>query len=145
MFIDILNAACAGDLSNRGIEILNSREEDIENVSADTTVIFAENIPKDSFKKAKLQNLSETHLENFAIDKIPKGTPSALIENLNAKSRSSTGGLVHCLHLKKVARVMLTVNNDLSDCPVKRQLGTVDNIVFTDSGISKIYLKLVIH
>ena len=54
-------------------------------MSADTTVIFAQNIPKDSFKKAKLGNLSETHLEIFAIDKIPKGTPSALIENLNVK------------------------------------------------------------
>ena len=49
--------------------------------------------------------------------------------------------MVHCLHLKKVARVTLTVNNDLSDCPVKGQLGTVDDKVFTDSGISKIYLK----
>ena len=54
-------------------------------MSADTTVIFAQNIPKDSFKKAKLGNLSETHLEIFAFDKIPKGTPSALIENLNVK------------------------------------------------------------
>ena len=36
---------------------------------------------------------------------------------------------------------MLTVNNDLSDRLVNEQLGTGDNIVFTESGISKIYLK----
>ena len=39
---------------------------------ADATVIFAENSPKDSFNKAKLENLSETDLEIFAIDKFQK-------------------------------------------------------------------------
>ena len=34
-------------------------------------------------------NSPETDLEAFAIDKIPEETPSALIENLNAKSQSS--------------------------------------------------------
>ena len=52
MFIDILNAARAGDLSDRDIEILNRRKGDIENVSADATVLFPENSPKDSFKKS---------------------------------------------------------------------------------------------
>ena len=108
---------------------------------ADATVIFAENSPKDSFNKAKLENLSETDLEIFAIDKIPEGTPSALIENLNAKSQSSTGDLARCLLLKEGARVMLTVNIDLSDRLVNGKLGTIDNIVFTESGISKMYLK----
>ena len=36
---------------------------------------------------------------------------------------------------------MLTVNFDLSNHLVNGQLDTVDNIVFTQSGISKIYLK----
>ena len=122
-------------------EILNNWKGDIGNVPADATVIFAENSPKDSFSKAKLENLSEADLEIFAIDKIPEGTPSKLIESLNAKSQSSTSGLAHCLHLKKGGRVMLTVNIDLSDHLVNGQLGTVDNIGFIQSGISKIYLK----
>ena len=141
MLIDILNAARVGDLSDRDIEILNSRKGDTENVSADALVTFAENSPKDSFNKAKLENLSEKNLLIFAIDKIPEGTPSALVENLNAKSKSSTGGLTHCLHLKEGEGVMVTVNIDLSDRLVNGQLGTVNNIVFTESGISKIYLK----
>ena len=62
LFIDILNAARLGDLSDRDIEILNSRKGDIENVSADATVIFAEDSPKDSFNKTKLENLLETDL-----------------------------------------------------------------------------------
>ena len=52
LFIDILNAARAGDLSDRDIEILNRRKGDIENASADATVLFPENSPKDSFKKS---------------------------------------------------------------------------------------------
>ena len=36
---------------------------------------------------------------------------------------------------------MLTVNIDSSDCLVNGQLSAVDKIVFTESGISKIYLK----
>ena len=113
--IDILNAAYLGDLSDRGIEIFYSRKGDIENVSADATVIFAENSPEDFFNKAKLENLSEIDLTMFAIDKILKIIPSALIENLNAKSESSTCGLAHYFHLKKGARVMLKVNIDLND------------------------------
>ena len=62
LFIDILNAALVGDLSDRDIEILNSRKRDLEIVPADATVIFAENSPEDSFNKAKLENLSETGL-----------------------------------------------------------------------------------
>ena len=110
-------------------------------MSTDATVILAENSPKDSFQQAKLENLSETNLEIFAIDKIPEGAPSAIIENLNAKSQSGTGGFVHYLCLKKGSRVMLTVNIDLNDRLRNGQLDNVDNIVFTESGISKIYLK----
>ena len=62
LFINILNAALVGDLSDRDIKILNSRKRDLEIVPADATVIFAENSPKDSFNKAKLENLSETGL-----------------------------------------------------------------------------------
>ena len=36
---------------------------------------------------------------------------------------------------------MLAVNIDLSDRLVNGQLGTVYNIAFAESGISKIYLK----
>ena len=57
------------------------------------------------------------------------------------KSQSSTGGLTHYNYFKKGVRVMLTVNVNLSDLLVNRRFGTVDNIVFTESGISKIYLK----
>ena len=88
LFIDILNAARVGDLSDRDIEILSSKKRDIENVSADATVIFA-----DIWKylpERLLDNLSETYLEIFAIDKIQEGTHSALIENINAISQSST-------------------------------------------------------
>ena len=72
LFIENLNVACVGDLSDRDIEILNSRKGDIENAPADLTVIFTENSPKDSFNNAKLENLSETDLETLLLIKFQK-------------------------------------------------------------------------
>ena len=46
-----------------------------------------------------------------------------------------------CLHLKKGAGVILTANIYSSDILVNEKVGTIDNIVFTESEISKIYLK----
>ena len=140
-FIDILNAARAGDLSYRNIEILNSRKGDIENVSADATVIFAENSPKDYFNKAKLENFSETDLEIVAIDKIQEGDLQHLLRILMQKSHLNHRWFGTLSSFEKRCTVMLTVNIDLIDRLVNGKLGTADNIVFTESGISNIYLK----
>ena len=101
-------------------------------------VIFAKNSPKDSYNRSKLDSLSEVDIEIYAIDEVPQET---LIENLHTKSQNSTGGLAYCLHLKKGAQVMLTVNIDLTDCLVSVQLVIVYNIAYTESQISKIYVK----
>ena len=106
LFIENLNVACVGDLSDRDIEILNSRKGDIENAPADLTVIFTENSPNDSFNNAKLENLSETDLETLLLIKFQKEHLQHFLRgasHLNAKNQSSTGGLANCLHLKKDA------------------------------------------
>ena len=95
-------------------------------------------VPRIPLIRLNLRNYQKQIQKFFAIDKIPEVTPSALIESLNAKSQSSTGGLAQCLHLKKAARVMLTVNIDVSDRLANGELGTVDNLVFTEYGVSKI-------
>ena len=65
LLTDILNAARVGDLSDRDIEILNRRKGDIENVSADATVLFLENSPKDSFKKSLTWEFYRNRFRNF--------------------------------------------------------------------------------
>ena len=95
-------------------------------------------VPRIPLIRLNLRNYQKQIQKFFATDKIPEVTPSALIESLNAKSQSSTGGLAQCLHLKKAARVMLTVNIDVSDRLANGELGTLDNLVFTEYGVSKI-------
>ena len=75
-------------------------------------------------------------------DEVPQ---EALIENLHTKSQSSTGALEYCLHLKKGAQVMLTVNIDLTDRLVSGQIVIVYSIAYTESQISKVMLNLMIH
>ena len=49
LFIDILNAALICELSDKGVEVLNSSKSDTESVLTETTVIFAKNCLKDSY------------------------------------------------------------------------------------------------
>ena len=88
------------------------------------------------------QNQICSNIVIFLIEKVLKGTPEALIEDLNLQIQSSKCGLAYFLRLKRYAQVMLTVNLDLTDCLINGQLGNVDNICFTGSHISKIYVKI---
>ena len=142
MFIDILNGARIGELSDKDADVLNCWKGDAESVLTQAPVIFAKYSPKDSYNRSKLDSLSEVDIEIYAIDEVPQET---LIENLHTKSQSSTGGLAYCLHLKKGAQVMLTVNIDLTDRLVSGQIVIVYSIAYTESQISKVMLNLMIH
>ena len=52
MFIDILNAAQIGELSDKDVEVLNCRKG--WKVLTEAAIIFAENSPKDSYNRSKL-------------------------------------------------------------------------------------------
>ena len=47
-----------------------------------------------------------------------------LINTILARGRSETGGLDYKLHLKEMARVMLTCNIDISDRLINGQIGS---------------------
>ena len=59
LFIDILNDARIGELSDKDVDVLNCWKGNIESVLTEATVIFVENSPKDSFNRSKLDSLSE--------------------------------------------------------------------------------------
>ena len=141
LFIDTLNAAWIVELSDKDVEVLNSRKSDVKSVLTETLLIFDENNPKDSYDRSNLDSLWEVGIETYDIDKVPQRTPTTLIENLHTKSQNSSCGLEYCLHLKKNARLMLRVNIDPTDRLVNGQLGYVYNIAFTESQVSKIYVK----
>ena len=87
----------------------------------------------------------EVDIEIYAIDEVSQEAPATLIKNLHTKCKTTTGSLAYCLHLKKGAQVMLTVNIDLTDHLVNGQLGTVYNIAYTESQFLKFMLNLMIH
>ena len=51
LFIDILNAARIGELSDKDADVLNCWKGDVESVLTQAPVIFAENSPKDSYNR----------------------------------------------------------------------------------------------
>ena len=57
------------------------------------------------------------------------------------KSRANTGGLVSELHLAVEAKVMLTVNVDVSDGLVNGARGTVKAIIKTGSEVTLVLVK----
>ena len=57
------------------------------------------------------------------------------------KSRANTGGLVSELHLAVEAKVMLTVNVDVSDGLVNGARGTVKAITKTGSEVTLVLVK----
>ena len=59
LFIDILNDARKGELSDKDVDVLNCLKGNIESFLTEATVIFVENSPKDSFNRSKLDSLSE--------------------------------------------------------------------------------------
>ena len=76
-----------------------------------------------------------------AIDSIPKNVALSKVEKVLNQSQSETGGLAGTLELRVNARVMLTVNVDLEDRLVNRQLGTVKHFQKDQNGnVLKIYI-----
>ena len=67
MFIDIFNAFRIGELSDKGVEVLNSRKNGVESFVTVATAIFAGNIPKDSYNQSKLDILSGVDIEIYTV------------------------------------------------------------------------------
>ena len=90
-------------------------------------VRFAEINRKDVYNIGRLEKILHIEVSTVAIDKIPEKTSPSFFDDLKLKSQSRAGGIVNCLTLKKGARVMLTVNVEVTNCLINSQLGTINN------------------
>ena len=64
-----------------------------------------------------------------AIDDLPNNVPQRLIELAINRKQTDTGGLATKLTLKLGAKVMLTVNIDISDKLINGQIGIVKKYI----------------
>ena len=141
-FANILNNIRIGKCFEDNVKQPQMRKKPIENVHPDTTLLFAENAPKDDYSASKIGQFNPLEIKIESIDVFPYSTPVHLQTLLSSRSSSTTAGLSLLLNLKKGVRIMMTSNIDLADCLINGQFGVVLDFVYTDSSITKFYVKL---
>ena len=57
------------------------------------------------------------------------------------QKQTNTAGLAKFLKLKTGAKVMLTVNTDIQDCPINVHPGIIRHTEFSQAGARKAYVK----
>ena len=142
--IDLLNKVRTASLDDHDECLLKSKFITENNVDypVDALHIFAENLPCQKHNSNML-NLNENILHSIhAIDEIPKNISKDAINKAILRNQSQTGGLAQILQIKVNARVMLTVNVDISDRLINGQIGTIKHIARnSNNSIIKIYIK----
>ena len=126
------------------IKVLESRTitDDHPNYPHDALHAYPRNHHVDEQNKLKLQEIApeEQHEIIKFIDK-DKDKHTQLLNLRIPENKANTGGLVCELHLAVGAKVMLTVNVDVSDGLVNGARGTVQAIIKTGSEVTLVLVK----
>ena len=78
-----------------------------------------------------------------AVDKMPDNISDANLEKIYSLSQMKTGGLAHKLTTKLQAKVMFTLNIDVSNKLCNGQVGTIHHLKQDGNGsVTTIYLKI---
>ena len=125
------------------IEVLESRviTDDHPSYRHDAFHVYARNAHVDDQNKLKLRELApeQQHVVIKAIDNT-KDKHTRLL-NLKPSDNKADTGLVSELHLAVGAKVMLTVNVDVSDGLVNGARGTIEDIIKTGSEVTLVLVK----
>ena len=104
--------------------------------------MFAENKPVMAHNKYMLEQLEGTLHVITATDDLPKNVPQRVIQEAQNRKQTESGGLALELTLKIGAKVMITVNIDISEKLINGQIGIVKSISYKNGCASKIYVRL---
>ena len=130
--------------TSQDIDTLKSRIiEDIDpNYPHESIHVYRLNVDVDEHNICKLKQLApeDQHVVIPAIDNT-KDKHTRQLDITMPTSKSNTGGLVEKLHLAVGAKVMLTVNVDVSDGLANGARGTVKAIIQTANEVSLVLIK----
>ena len=105
--------------------------------------ILAKNFPLSTHNNSVFNQLAWSSLEIEAIKIVPYNCQFTESDIIAAQNRrlSDTGGLAKCCKLKLEAKVMLTVNLDVQDRLINKQIGVVKHLEVIENKSSTIYTK----
>ena len=144
-FIDLLNKIRIRTIDENVQKQIRERfiEKSDINYPENALHMYAENYSTVKHNCKILDKLpSKTYTIN-AIDQIPAGCkyPVTLTSLAQNKKPCETGGLAKCLEPKVGANVMVTVNVDMQNMPLNRQIGEMTGFEIMNSIVEKVYLK----
>ena len=142
-FVDLLNSVRVAELSIEDEHLSKSRFicKNSTDYPIEALHLFAENRPVSEHNEVMLDKLEGTSFLIQAIDEIPKNVAQRVVQEAQNRKQSETGGLASNLTLKLGAKIMLTINIDISDKLINGQIGIVKNISFKNGKPSKIYVR----
>ena len=143
-FAQLLGRVRKAECTDSDLDVLRSRacEESDPAYPHEAVHVYPLNKDVDEDNIRKLNRLApeDQHVVIHAKD-CTKDKHTRQLDMTMPKSKASTGGLVSELHLAVGAKVMLTVNVDVSDGLVNGARGTVEAIIRTGNQVSLVLVK----
>lgn len=143
-FAQLLCCVRKAECTDEDFDVLRSREihDSDPKYPHDSLHVYRLNKDVDQYNLTKLNSLAPANQQVVihAID-CTKDRHTRQFDVTMPKNKANTGGLVEELHLAVGAKVMLTVNTDVSDGLVNGARGTVEAIFKTDNQVTLVLVN----
>ncbi|GBM80454.1 ATP-dependent DNA helicase PIF1 [Araneus ventricosus] len=136
-FIEALNSLASGNMKEKQIELIKSRELSASAVPRSAIRLYSENKCVDVYNEDKIRNHPGPEYISIAKDvilgKLAESTKERVLEGLKRKKLNEMNGLPHRLTLKIGIKYMITNNIDVEDGLVNGACGILKLITFENN------------